>query len=197
MILGDPIYVIEPHSDDAFLSLGWTLRTWIGEGRRVGIVTVHSAETDRAQEAKAYASAIGATWLGLDRPSTPVRELFRPGAVPALPDPLLPEELRDPSATRLWPLGLEHPEHVAVAEANPGDPCYVDVPYLLNERRQEQVDARLRGRTIERWVAPPPQKWDDADHFPSQAALFTLYPVASMVHVPEIIVTGGPVEPAA
>ena len=32
-----------------FLSLGWTMRTWIAEGRHVEIVTVHSFEAVRAR----------------------------------------------------------------------------------------------------------------------------------------------------
>ena len=108
-----------------------------------------------------------------------------------LPDPLLPEELSDTDATRIWPLGLEHPEHLAVAARAGDDPRYVDVPYLLSEPRQPEVDARLQGRVIEHWLAPPAQKWDDAAHFPSQAALFKFYPLASLVHVPELIVSLG------
>jgi hypothetical protein len=194
MELGDPIYVVEPHSDDAFLSLGWTMRTWIGEGRHVEVVTVHSREADRAAEAQAFAQAIGATWRGLDHPATALNRLYQPDGLPPLPDPLLPEECRDPGATRVWPLGLEHPEHVAVADRGGADPRYIDVPYQFNGRRQAEIDACLRGRVLEHWLSPSSRKWDDSAHFASQAGLFQLYPVASLAHVPEIIV-GPPITP--
>jgi hypothetical protein len=188
MIEGDPIFVIEPHSDDAFLSLGWSMRQWVAEGRRVEILTVHSIDDERAAEAKAFADAIGASWRGLDVPGTTLEKIQAGIPLEPLPDPLLPEDARGADACRIWPLGLLHVEHEAVAARAGGDLHYVDIPYMLDREHQDEVNARLAGRTIEWWLRPPPEKWDDAACFPSQANLFRYYPIEGLVNVPEILV---------
>jgi len=188
MIDGDPIFVIEPHSDDAFLSLGWSMRTWVRQGRRVEILTVHSVEEDRRTEAKAFADAIGAGWRGLDVPCATVADITAGKPLDPLPDPLLPDDALDPAACRIWPLGLLHVEHQAVAARAGSDLRYVDIPYMLDVDHQDEVASRLTGRTIAWWLRPPPEKWDDSALFPSQALLFKYYPIPGLVCVPEIVV---------
>jgi hypothetical protein len=188
MIDGDPIYVIEPHSDDAFLSLGWSMRLWLQQGRRVEIVTVHSVEEDRHTEAKAFADAIGAGWRGLDVPAASLADIIARRPLAPLPDPLLPEEMLHPSACRIWPFGLLHVEHQAVAARAGSDLHYLDLPYMLDLENQDEVAAQIAEHTIVWWRRPPPEKWDDAALFPSQAALFKYYPIPGLVGVPEIVV---------
>jgi hypothetical protein len=164
------------------------MRTWIGEGRRVEILTVHSVEEERAREAKAFAEAIGAAWRGLDVPAASVPDIMSGAPLAPLPDRLLPDDALAPGACRIWPLGLLHAEHRAVAARGGDDLRYVDIPYMLDREHQHEVNAVIAGRTIEWWHRPPPEKWDDAACFPSQAALFKYYPIEGLINVPEIIV---------
>ena len=77
VIFADTIWVIEPHADDAFLSLGWSIRQWSQEGRHVGIVTVYTSEEYRVKETQQSAEAIGAEWHGLGH-DQPASEWFGP-----------------------------------------------------------------------------------------------------------------------
>ena len=52
--------VLEPHSDDAFLSLHNTIRNWLKIGDSVTIITVLSGTRKRADDAAKYANAVGA-----------------------------------------------------------------------------------------------------------------------------------------
>src|SRR4051794_4364484 len=125
-IEGDPIYVVEPHADDAFLSLGWSIRRWVKEGRTVEVVTVYSAAEGRAREAAMWAKSVGAAWSGLGHEGLRVEGIKLPESVPPLPEPLLPDAMMRLGACRIWPLGLPHPEHRAVAAAAPdGELHYV------------------------------------------------------------------------
>jgi hypothetical protein len=188
---GNPIYVVEPHSDDAFLSVGWSVKRWIRDGSEVVIVTVYSADPHRAEEAQRWADHVGARWVGLGHHESGVVDLERgvTGKAPPLPAPLLPDEVMAPSASRIWPLGLSHPEHLAVAAAAPaGDLRYIDTPYQLDLYEQAKIRSALIGRTIAWWLRPPKKKWDAAPIFASQAVLFDHFPPAKLEWVPEIVV---------
>ena len=191
-LVGDPIVVVEPHADDAFLSLGWSIRSWVGEGRRVHIVTVYSDDPIRHAEAEGWARQVGASWQGLAMEATPPVGFRLPEQVPSLPSPLLPPEWTADGVCRIWPLGLSHPEHVEVSRAaRPGDLHYVDTPYQLEVDAQDQVRARLGGRRIAWWCRPDPAKWLDVGCFTSQALLFELYPTTLLEGTPEIVVDQG------
>ncbi|MGH9025103.1 MAG: hypothetical protein ACRDWD_03150 [Acidimicrobiia bacterium] len=194
MIEGDPIYVIEPHCDDAFLSLGWSIGAWAREGRRVEVVTVYSDDDVRARESARWATSVGATWRGLGHRASDAIALVgvtitAAEPVPALPNRLLPEVMTEPSACRIWPLGLEHPEHVAVAAVTPvGDLRYIDTPYQLSLYHQTEVRRALDGRTFEWWLRPPRRKWDAAKLFASQARLFEHHTPDKLEAAAEIVV---------
>ena len=193
MINGDPIYVVEPHCDDAFLSLGWSIRHWAREGKHVQVVTVYSADQARARESASWAASVGATWCGLGLEASDdmaVVGALITSATPVrpLPDHLLPENTNDPSACRIWPLGLQHPEHIAVAAAAPeADLRYLDTPYQLSLLHQEEVRQALDGRSVEWWLRPPRKKWDAARFFPSQAKLFERHTPDKLEAAAEIV----------
>jgi hypothetical protein len=190
MIAGDVIYVIEPHADDAFLSLGWSIQKWTAEGQRVEIVTIYSSDIVRAREVQRWAASVGAHWRGLghDEPPTNGFELTTE-KVPPLPRPLLPPEMMSASRCRIWPLGLQHPDHIVVASCAPrGDLQYVDTPYQLSLYHQPRVREALIGRTFEWWLRPPRRKWDASRFFASQRVLFDHYAPDRMEMVPEIVV---------
>jgi LmbE family N-acetylglucosaminyl deacetylase len=186
----ESICVIEPHADDAFLSLGWSIRKWAKEGKQVEVVTVYSADPGRAREAKRWATWAGAAWRGLGFEGCPADGLaLAVEAVPPLPTPLLPDDLMTPAWCRIWPLGLPHLEHEAVAAAAPDrDLHYVDTPYQLDLFGQRAVRRALIGRTIAWWQQPPRKKWDGRRFFRSQAVLFEHFPPEVLESVPEIVV---------
>ena len=188
MLPDGPLCVIEPHADDAFLSLGWSIRAWVKQGRPVEIVTVYSADERRAAEAEAYAGSVGASWSGLGHAGFSGE--WRPD-YPAgpLPERLLPDRLLDPSITRIWPLGLQNSEHAAVAgAAAPGEPRYVDTPYQLDPYYQQQLRGVVVGKTIVWWHRAPLKKWEASAIFESQAMLFERYTPEILQGVPEIVV---------
>jgi hypothetical protein len=187
MLSADTIWVIEPHADDAFLSLGWSIREWSREGRRVSVVTVYTSDESRVKETQQWAEAIGVEWHGLGHVQ-PASSWFDPtDTVPPLPTPLLPATMMSPASWRLWPLGLRHPEHIVVANSAPdGDSYYLDTPYQFLSFNQGRVRKALVGRTIEWWLLPPRDKWADTRFFTSQAELFDR--VDQLELVPEVIV---------
>jgi LmbE family N-acetylglucosaminyl deacetylase len=182
------ICVVEPHSDDAFLSLGWSIRTWVQQGRQVEVVTVFSADESRALESASWARSIGAGWSGLGYEGY-VGEWQPDFAVAALARPLLPATMMEPDTCRIWPLGLENPEHLAVAAmAAETDFRYVDTPYQLHPYQQHEVRQALTGRTIAWWQRTPRQKWKARTFFQSQALLFEEFPPSKLQGLPEIVV---------
>jgi hypothetical protein len=188
---GETIFVIEPHADDAFLSLGWSIRMWVRAGRRVEIVTVYSADEERATEAKAWATSVGAGWRGLGLTECGSIRLEQPdGTLTRLPAPHLPDDILDErDACRIWPLGLRHVEHIAVAgAAADGDLHYIDTPYQFNLFEQPAIRAALVGRVIAWWNSPPKQKWDASHFFESQRLLFDHFRPETLESLPEIVV---------
>jgi hypothetical protein len=188
LLSADTIWVIEPHADDAFLSLGWSIRQWREEGRQVGVVTVYTSDDSRVKETQQWAEAIGVEWHGLGH-NQPASNWFDPADTPPpLPVPLLPDAMMSPAACRIWPLGLRHPEHIVVADAAPAsDSYYLDTPYQFLSFNQGRVREALVGRTIEWWLLPPRDKWmDDSRFFTSQKELFSSSERLELV--PEVIV---------
>jgi hypothetical protein len=184
-----PIVIVEPHPDDAYLSLGASIRTWTGDGRRVHVVTVYSADARRAEEARAWAAAAGASWSGLGHRWAEVSGLTTPEAVPALPRPLLTPDLLADDRVRIWPLGIGHPEHAEVAShAEAEDLRYIDTPYQLDPSHQRALGRALVGRSVAWWMAAPSAKWPDRVHFPSQEALFDLITRERLGAVAEVVV---------
>jgi hypothetical protein len=188
---GETIFVIEPHADDAFLSLGWSIRMWVRAGRRVEIVTVYSADEKRAAETKRWAATVGAGWRGLGLTECgSVRLEQSDGTEARLPSPVVPKDILDRSdVCRIWPVGLRHVEHIATAGAAvEGDLHYIDTPYQCNLLEQRAARAALVGRVIAWWNSPPKQKWDASRFFESQRALFDHFRPDVLESVPEIIV---------
>jgi hypothetical protein len=175
-----PIFVVEPHADDAFLSLGSSIAGWIGAGRAVTVVTVFFPDTERGDEGRAWADRVGAHWIGFGYGR---REVKR-----GLPRPLLPPEAMAPGATRIWPVGFGNAHHELVREcAGPGELHYIDTPYQQVARLADDCRRALRGSTIEWWHTPERAKWEGSACFPSQSGLFTMFD-ESIRFLPEILV---------
>ncbi len=181
------IVVVEPHADDAFLSVGGLLERWIAAGIPCTIVTVYSGTRKRAVDARAYADAIGAKWYGMGevefgsmKPGDPAGEIKH-----GVPTPIFE------AATVLLPLGIGgHPEHHAVrdlfhdalvAPALGGEDVtrwgapvlyYVDQPYATKLKNQDELTDKLTDRKIFAIMRPGARKYRHVKLFKDQAYFF-------------------------
>jgi LmbE family N-acetylglucosaminyl deacetylase len=180
------VYIVEPHADDAYLSLGATISKWTAEGTPVVIVTVYSATRQRSVDARKYAAAVGAAWLGLGLTETNVG-LGDPTATVTLP---LTRNDLPYDGLLILPLGIQHPEHRAVAAlAAPADLAYLDTPYQLRRKNQPEIAARLAGRAVVRWERPDwRQKFRHHDLFKDQSMFMHRNPPAALAAAVELIV---------
>jgi LmbE family N-acetylglucosaminyl deacetylase len=180
------IVAIEPHADDAFLSLGGLLEGWIKMGQKVTIVTVYSGTRKRAADAEAYAKAIGAEWRGMGaveygsmKEGDPAG-IITPQNFEGMRDILDPEKVR----TFLLPLAIGgHPEHVEVKAVfsnvkgvRERAAYYADQPYAAKLKAQEEVDDTLTGRTIFAIHRPGARKYRHVKLFKDQSFFFHLNP---------------------
>lgn len=163
-----PVWVIEPHADDAFLSLGAHLDAWAGTGAKVTIVTVFSGTRTRGRDAARFARAVDAEWVGLgltESGSMDVSQRFSGDDFRGLGD--------EPGHVRVWPLGLRHAEHRAIASAAPDeDMRYLDQPYATRPRCSAEVDTMLFGRLVNSYLAPGAAKARHVDLFKDQSLFF-------------------------
>lgn len=175
------ILIIEPHPDDAFLSVGWHLeKVWRDYDRT--ILTVY-ADSRRGKEAEGYAKALGARSivLGLKESrmgsSGPIRRIE---PLRAMLDDLEWDII-------VFPLGLQHPDHRRVSATRPsGSLLYLDTPYQSKLKNNEYLNSRVEGRRIHSIVFPPKQKWKRSEVFKSQAKFFYFNPF-HLWKLPEVI----------
>jgi hypothetical protein len=161
------LIVVEPHPDDAFLSVGWHLETVWAE-YDCTILTVY---TDRRRQAEAgrYAAAVGAESVVLNLPESKMLSRLRPSVIP---------ELRVALAKMVWdvivfPLGLQHPDHLNVSMTRvPGALRYLDSPYLSKHKLATSLLEKTRGMRVESILFPPKRKWRHIPIFTSQAKFF-------------------------
>lgn len=140
-----PIWIVEPHADDAYLSLGDFITR---HARHVVILTVYSGTRKRGIDARAYASAVGAGWQGSGLVESDVG--LSSDAVLDPPDIALPS-----SGTVILPLGIRHPEHRSIsALRRDGDYSYLETPYQLRAGNQREISDALRGRQIQYCTRP-------------------------------------------
>lgn len=189
----EAVIVVEPHADDAFLSLGGHLRAWHTMGRRTAIVTVFPQSDRRAKEGKAYAESVGALYstCAATADDTP-REI-----ADELAEVLYSTyRVLGESATLVGPLGLKHPEHQLVFEAINGwgvrsddfTAFYVDTPYQTVQRNALELLQKITGRRVLSFYRPPVAKWKAVPIFKSQAKFFYFNSPTSLQRTPEIIV---------
>lgn len=167
------ITVVEPHPDDAFVSLGSTIERWIGEGRDVRIVTVYSTP-DRAAESAAYAREVGARHVALG--VRPIGSALTTEASPVDLPASLVRDLRPDQGQWVWPVGIQHPEHAAVADlgwrVDPSGWGYVDLPYALKTGQEEATHRATYGREIVSFAPTGRRKWRFEPLYRSQAMFF-------------------------
>jgi hypothetical protein len=156
--------VVEPHSDDAMLSLHEHMTLWRAHGHAVRIVTVFGSNR-RATEGAVYAHRIGAgyRWLGLPESGVGIASGARASeeGVSAVRSAFLADGLE---GLILGPLGLRHPEHLAVVGAllaeHPNYLRYIEQPYAMKYVNQDDLDGRAAGLPVKSLRLSTKAKWD-------------------------------------
>lgn len=182
------ITVIEPHADDAFLSVGGHIASWVKKGEAVTIVTVFSGTRKRGTDAALYAKTVGAQWVGLGFSENETRnaEFTIPHTLPCQSGDFI-----------LVPLGIGgHPEHYAVRdavlEAYPAALVrvhfYVDQPYGSKIKNAEELRLATAGKTIASILKPGKAKWRHIPLFKDQAKFFFYNGIESLSNCFELIV---------
>lgn len=177
------ILVVEPHPDDAFLSLGWHLeKLWAAEDRT--ILTVFSNEV-RSREAERYAEAIGARSEVLGLEESKMLEVRDPRPLPEVARFLREEEWD----VVVFPVGIQHPDHLDVAEAAPrGSWRYLDTPYQTKQKLGEEMRLAVLGKVVRSIAWPSRLKWRRSSVFKSQAKFFHYNEGLVTSLLPEIVV---------
>lgn len=181
------ICVIEPHADDAFLSLGGHIEQWTKESP-VTVVTVYSGTRKRARDAEAYARAVKAHWLGLE-----CEEGCEPAKVRnALQGWLLSQ---DYYRQYILPVGVSHPEHKVVRDAaerflpniRAEVSYYLDQPYASMPKHSEAVSDAAHFMKLSSWLKPHARKYRHIPLFRDQAKFFHFNPAEKLKHNVEVI----------
>lgn len=161
------IGIVEPHPDDAYLSLGHHLEKLWTE-HELTIITVFCNEK-RAKEAQAYADKIKVSSIVLGLEESPMDGNTRPGIITPLKLTLEAQKFDQ----LVFPLGLQHPDHRSVAATRtPGCWRYVDTPYQCKQKVQEELRTKLDGREIVSVAYPTKVKWRHIPIFKSQSKFF-------------------------
>lgn len=196
------IVVVEPHADDAYLSLHSHLHYWTRtKGIPLLIVTLCGANPKRVAEARQYAERHGAAHValpfpdagGIDKEWAPEQwagavETLRlalesdpasyPHPLPSLFDGQQP--CHDPASSPQWvfPLGLQHRQHRAArALARAGDWLYVDQPYGLKSACAEELELQTAGLSVVSLRSPRRSyKASPAPGFKTQSQFFHFNP---------------------
>lgn len=182
------IFVVEPHSDDAFLSLGGHIEQWIEQGRKVTILTLVPVKKNSLPNAQEYAARVGADWRGFSflGGNTPW-SLYKP---PVKPWP--PEHSRVVLPLGVAPLDqTEHTQdHWNIRKwlQYPGCWYYLDQPYAIVQKHRERVNDFLRGMQVVSYVKPSAQKWRHIPIFTAQSKFFFYNPEEKLRQTVELIV---------
>lgn len=177
------IWVIEPHVDDAFLSLHAHIQNWVASGETVGIYTVFS-NARRQMEGEQYASKVKAQYasLGCEEGMNGLE-----GATKVIPLSKWDTPFRKRDQL-VFPIGLQHPDHKTIGDMAPkGCWRYLDVPYVAKQKLGEYVNRSIEGMTIVSIRFASKRKWRHIEIFKSQAKFYYYNPPETMSKIPEIV----------
>jgi LmbE family N-acetylglucosaminyl deacetylase len=189
------IHIIEPHADDAFLSLGGHIANWIKDNIPVHIITVYSGTRKRGPEAEAYAKAMGASWSGLEAKER--RGGGKPGDGTKAIRCFLSSHLSGDHGHILLPLAPKHPDHIEVREAveawHTGAQhfwlqYYLDQPYAAMTVNSPEINRLLSGMRVVSYFKPTIHKYKHIRLFKDQGRFWHFNPPESLKHNPELIV---------
>lgn len=138
--------VVEPHADDAFLSMHNHMCTWIKNKEPVIIMTVFSGTRKRSRDAETYAELIGAKSVLLGHDEENDIDYIQ------LPN-YLPQTLDDAEYAFYLPLGIQHPQHKDVRKKclvkNSGTVYYyAEIPYYDKKKNTEEFLELVSDKTL-------------------------------------------------
>ena len=181
--------VVEPHADDAFLSMGHHLENWRKDGHITCIITVFSGTRKRAKDAEAYAKAIKAQWFGCGFVE---QEEISEVAIKDFVN-LYTRHMQglNSSPFELYiPLALTHPEHIlvrnALEEISTG--FYVDQPYAMTQKNSGVVTKLLKGKQVLSYCHPGKRKYRHIPLFKDQSKFFYFNNEEKLLQTFEMIV---------
>ncbi len=161
-------WIIEPHADDAFLSLHAHITAWVAEKIPVSLVTVYGDHV-RNSEAAQYAERIGAGHIALQIQERTILKMA-PISIAPLADWPISVGVDD---RFIFPLGLAHPEHLETRKHAPnGGWLYVDIPYQARLSVAEELQSKLIGRRLISVRYPTRAKQEFIGVFGSQTSFF-------------------------
>jgi hypothetical protein len=175
--------IVEPHSDDAFLSVGWHIEQWVQAGHNVHIITLYPVNHHSLKDAAAYASAVGASWEGCHMKAGPMPK----------------ERLILPEGQLILPLGgapLDQTEHTQdhwnVRRWLEEEGCwyFLDQPYAIVQKHSVRFSKMLHGMTVVSYCKPPKSKWRHIPLFKGQQKFFYFNNVDKLKQTCELLVTG-------
>ena len=177
-----PFWIVEPHADDAYLSLGDFIQR---NSSDVTILTVFSGTRKRADDARKYAEAVGAKWEGMGYVESNVGV-----QTDEVLDPPFDRSHFPSTGTLILPLGVRHPEHRALATLRKeGDYSYLETPYQLRLKNSLEAYRLLFGRTLVYWNKPGWQsKFKYHDLFKDQSLFMYRNPPKDLSGAVEVIV---------
>lgn len=191
------IVVVEPHADDAYLSLHQHMVDWVKEGKKVVILTVFSGTRKRARDGQAYADVIGAQWDGLGFEEG-LDDPFKDHEFNPLANMFLSALYNAATISVVVPIGIQHTEHKAVSswirqsEVVDKDELYfyAEIPYYSKLKNQEDANSMLVGSRIVSIKKPKHYKADEKywKCFKDQSKFFHFNPAEGMKDIVEIIV---------
>jgi len=187
--------IVQPHTDDAYLSLHSHMVRWIKQGDLVTIATCWAGT--RYFEAENYANAIKAEHQSLwdQDEHHPEYKEAPAGEGPALYIPRLPESAEHWYDNLVYlPLGIQHQEHKTVSRMTlPG--ChvswYLDHPYYAKTTKHDEVNELMKDRKVVSFEAPSGRKYHDkfTKIFKTQSMFFH-YNTEKLKGLPEVILGG-------
>jgi hypothetical protein len=195
------ILVIEPHSDDAFLSLGGHIESWIKLGHTVSILTVE-AVAKRSIEAQLYAETVGAVYvktlfleeLDLRETATDTpHDIFKAFEI-------FFDYYRRHYNVVIGPVGIQHPLHIMVGTQLRGvlgkyksktlqGASYLDTPYHIVQKNGSDVCEALHRHVVVSFLKPNFRKWKHISIFKSQSKFFFNNPPEKLRECVELIVS--------
>jgi hypothetical protein len=180
------IVVVEPHADDAWLSLGAHIEAWVDEGERVQIVTVYG-NARRTGEASHYADSVGAEHVGLGLPES--GQGLAGDWTTELPPGSIPASLLDAADRLIGPLGIQHPEHRAVRNAllHRDPERYLELPYYRKGKNLVELNEVVGSRRVVSMRPRPARANRWSSIFASQST-FWLYNREMLTAAVEVIV---------
>ncbi len=172
-----PIAIVEPHADDAFLSLHTHIIGWVKKGCSITIHTI-CGESKRMREAEEYARSVGASWTGYRAEDTADLRGFTGNLGP----------MRGTQV--ILPLAITHPTHAAVRRRleRKGAWYYVDQPYAITQSNSVILTELLNGMRVVSYAKPSALKYRRAAIFKSQSKFFHFNPPSKLAQTFEMIV---------